>query len=110
MNKLKGWKDLLNKENDGFKYLIPDNLWIMKHEGKLSKMAYPLSNNKVERIALGKHDEECLSSNKNLDEDFKDELKHDETWRTPVMKAWEVEDEKNKIQGMRWIRWSFEMI
>ena len=39
-NKLNGSKDLLNKETDGFKYLIPDNLWIMKHEGKLSKMAY----------------------------------------------------------------------
>ena len=57
------------------------------------------------------HDEECLSSNKNLDEDFEDELNDDEPpWRTPVMKAWEVKDEKNKIQGLRWIRWSFEMI
>ena len=56
-------------------------------------------------------DEECLSSNKNVDEDFKDELNDDEPlWRTPVMKAWEVKDEKNKIQGLWWIRWSWNDI
>ena len=37
MNKLKGWNDLLNKDNDGFKYLILDNLRVMKHEGKIVK-------------------------------------------------------------------------
>ena len=49
-----------------------------------------------------------MSSNKNLDEDFKDELKHDEPpWRTPVRKAWEVKDEKNMNQGLRWIDWAW---
>ena len=31
------WEELMLKEIDGFKYLIPDNCWIMKHEGKIVK-------------------------------------------------------------------------
>ena len=44
-------------------------------------------------------EEEYLSSNKNLDEDFEDELNDEPPWRTPVTKGWEVKDKKNKIEA-----------
>ena len=105
MNKLKGWKDLLNKENDGFKYLIPNNSWIMKHEGIVKNDITPSEKVREKELHFKMQEEEYLSSNKNLDEDFKDELKWWwTTMRTPVMREWEVKDEKNKIQGLWWIR------
>ena len=32
------YEDNSKEENDGFKYLILDNMWIMKHELNLSRM------------------------------------------------------------------------
>ena len=45
---------------------------------ELSKWHNTIWKDKVERIAIGMHDEECLISNKNVDEDFEDELNDDE--------------------------------
>ena len=52
MKRLMDWKDVLIEEKMMvLQYVIPDNLWIMKHEGKLSRMTQLHLKNKVERIA-----------------------------------------------------------
>ena len=51
--RLIGRKDLLNKEKMmDLKYLILDNIWIMKHEGNCQEWHNPISKDKIERIAL----------------------------------------------------------
>ena len=85
----------------------------MNHETwrKINKNDITPSEDKVERIVNGKHDDEWLSSNKNLDEDFKDELKHDEpTMKTPVKKALEVKDERIRFKACDELDWALKMI
>ena len=51
--KLIGRKDLLNKEKMmDLKYLILDNIWIMKHEGNFQEWHNTTTKDKVETIAL----------------------------------------------------------
>ena len=52
------------------KYLILDNMWIMKHEGKIVKNDItPPQKIREKQLHLGMQDEECLSSSeKNVDD------------------------------------------
>ena len=66
------------KKNDGFKYLILDNSWIMKHEGIVKNDITPSEKIREKELHFKMQEEEYLSSNKNVDEDFEDELNDDE--------------------------------
>ena len=57
------------------KYLILDNIWIMKHGGNCQEWDNTISKDKVGELHFGMQDEECLNSyEKNLDEYFEKEL------------------------------------
>ena len=68
-------QDKSKEEIDGFKYLIPDNLRIMKHERNCQIDITPPENIRQKELHSELHEEEYLNfSEKNLDECFEKEL------------------------------------
>ena len=68
-------QDNSNEEIAGFKYLILDNKWTMKHEWNCQNDITPPQKIRLKELHFGMQDEECLSSSeKNLDERFEKEL------------------------------------
>ena len=65
MKRLMDWEELMLEDIDGFKYLIPNNLWLMKHEGKIIKNDMtPPQKIREKELHFGMQDEEYLNSSK----------------------------------------------
>ena len=120
MKRLMGCKGSHERiENDGLKYVILDNLWIMKHEGNCQEWHKTTSRDKVERIALWNARRRILELHKTKHvlstmfifeysladlsferkswrtiEEWKESLTNhhvEPPWRTPVIKEWSNE-------------------
>ena len=98
MKRLMDWEELMLEEIDGFKYLIPDNLSPMKHEGNCQGWHNTISKDKVERCKMKKawtpQNNTCVEhhvylrvylADLNFERDLEEQLKNEKNpWRTTM--------------------------